>query len=229
MREYQDNDPGGWGGDPSRGAAMGRRDVRNAAADAPVRLRAVRVSFVDGDYDPLGTYFGGGKPIYWIASIDDEHGAVDMVRRASSYEDAIEEARIDYPNAVFLPTGSPIPGARVDAGMFLDGAIDAILFCWTDAEGEPLDRNYGRHQLDAESRERLAAWCVEFIVANELHLTAAGAPDSYSAGADFALAACETGCGFDDWTPRDVGQALHESACAYSLQVSAYEDVVTVH
>ena len=75
---YGDNDPRGWCGDPSRGAALGRGDVHAIDRSAPVKLYLRRVQLDGGGYDTNGTYFGGGEPLYWYA---DGNGQIDAVTR----------------------------------------------------------------------------------------------------------------------------------------------------
>ncbi len=53
---YEKNDPKGWGGDPSRGAALGRRDITPAPPFGTVTVQEIRLDR-DG-YDALGTYWG---------------------------------------------------------------------------------------------------------------------------------------------------------------------------
>lgn len=92
---YKAHDPKGWGGDPRRGAAMGRHDYKGTLV-GKVTLQHIRLD--SGGYDPNGTYFGIGAPLYWAASDD---GAVDYVFRARNRADAKEEVLIDYPGAKF--------------------------------------------------------------------------------------------------------------------------------
>lgn len=62
-----------------------------------IYLRAVRID--DGGYDPEGTYFGLGEPIYWAATQD---GALDTTLRAKDREDAKAQVRKLYPLARFF-------------------------------------------------------------------------------------------------------------------------------
>ncbi len=99
--DYKSNDPRGWCGDPSRGAAMGRPTIQDAPKGAPVKLYVRRVR-LNGDYDSNGTYFGGGPgtlPLYWVASAD---GEIDYMLRAHDRDDAKEQALADYPHARFF-------------------------------------------------------------------------------------------------------------------------------
>jgi hypothetical protein len=63
--------------------------------DTTERLYVRHVPLSEG-YDPNGTYFGCGEPLYWIATKDCE---VDRMIRAKGREDALQQARELYPNA----------------------------------------------------------------------------------------------------------------------------------
>lgn len=67
---YNKNDPRGWGGDPKRGAALGRRTIREAPKDTLDILYLARVVIDEDGYDPLGTYFGTGGVLWWVVSED---------------------------------------------------------------------------------------------------------------------------------------------------------------
>lgn len=95
---YKQNDPCGWFGDPSRGAALGRYSV-HAENPGPVKLALRKVRLDAGGYDSNGTYFGtGGWPLYWIASSD---GAIDYMIRAESRPQARAIVRQRYPGVRF--------------------------------------------------------------------------------------------------------------------------------
>lgn len=93
---YSLHDPRGWGGDPKRGAALGRPTVKDTPRDFTGRLYLKRIPLNSGGYDPNGTYFGIGAPLYWCAEPD---GTIDFVFRARDRAEAIEIARQSYPNA----------------------------------------------------------------------------------------------------------------------------------
>lgn len=101
---YQTHDPKGWGGDPSRGAALGRPTVADGEPEGKMTLRRVRMCSCCGAYDENGTYFGtvdyrhGVYPLYWYA---DEGGNVDGVLRARSRDEAKRQVLEKYPNARF--------------------------------------------------------------------------------------------------------------------------------
>lgn len=95
---YKTNDPKGFGGDPKRGAALGRSTRHNIDRAASVKLTLRHVRIDSGGYDRNGTYFGHGNPLYWYA---DESGGIDAVLRADDREHAKESIRELYPNARF--------------------------------------------------------------------------------------------------------------------------------
>ena len=96
MTDYKDRDPKGWGGDPSRGAALGRPTIHDAPKDFSDKL-CLRRSYLDaGGYDSNGTYFGSGDPLYWYAS---ECGEVDAMLRARSRTEARAKVLAIYPKA----------------------------------------------------------------------------------------------------------------------------------
>ena len=100
MPDYKDNDPRGWCGDMSRGAAMGRPTIRDDDADPKrsVKLTLRRIRLDNGGYDVNGTYFGHADPLYWYA---DEDGTIDAMTRATDRKDAKSQIRETYPNARF--------------------------------------------------------------------------------------------------------------------------------
>lgn len=95
---YKDNDPKGWCGDPKRGAALGRgAKLGDREYAGKMYLRLVPID--SGGYDPNGTYFGVGEPIYWYASVD---GSIDCTLRARNREKAKAEILESYPKARFF-------------------------------------------------------------------------------------------------------------------------------
>lgn len=81
--DYATNDPKGWCGDPTRGAALGRPSDHEP-----------------GGYDALGTYSGLGAPLYWAAS---DCGAVDYMLRAPDRAAARVLVLAEYPQAKVRP------------------------------------------------------------------------------------------------------------------------------
>ena len=95
---YKTNDPRGWGGDPSRGAALGRADICHDTGEPMGKLYLRRVRLNLGGYDPNGTYFGHGAPLYWCS---DAEGEVDFVLRARDRDEAKTKVLKKLPDATF--------------------------------------------------------------------------------------------------------------------------------
>jgi len=93
--DYTANDPGGWCGDPRRGAALGR-DTIKGDADYSGKLYLSKVRLNSGGYDTNGTYFGVDRPLYWYCDIDN---SIDGVLRADSRQEARHEVLAMYPKA----------------------------------------------------------------------------------------------------------------------------------
>lgn len=97
MPSYKTNDPKGWCGDPTRGAALGRPNIHNKEYTGKLTLRRIRLN--SGGYDSNGTYFG------WGASAD---GSVDFITRAPHARGSVNTRasvkamiQLDYPHARF--------------------------------------------------------------------------------------------------------------------------------
>lgn len=96
---YKANDPRGWCGDPTRGAALGRSSIHEHDDEQPIKLYLRKIRLDSGGYDPNGTYFGTGQPLYWYADAD---GKVDAMLRATDRGAAIQAIRLRYPLATFF-------------------------------------------------------------------------------------------------------------------------------
>lgn len=97
--DYQTNDPRGWGGNPRRGAALGRPTIIDIPdRTTPVLLRLSQVRLNAGGYDCNGTYFGVGSPLFWCR---DNNGDVDFVVRGHSRDHAKADVRSHLPEARF--------------------------------------------------------------------------------------------------------------------------------
>ena len=91
--DYKINVPIGFGGDASRGAALGRARL-TPDYKGKLFLRKVRIS--NDGYDSNGTYFGIGESLYWCSAKD---GTVDFMLRAKARDDARKEVLELYPEA----------------------------------------------------------------------------------------------------------------------------------
>lgn len=210
---YATNDPKGWCGDPSRGAALGRDSIHTDDYAGPLTLRRV---LLDGDYDELGTYWGSGKPIYWYASPE---GEVDACLRARDRVEAREAVLVRYPGASI---------DEVDAEDFvkemLDGYVRAALWSTNDEStpsgGEPLDKSYGVDDIAPETFAEMREVCERFYRENAGLLLQADYParrectNAEMCGHDLWLTANGHGCGFwdGDCLPRAVGKVLADAA-----------------
>lgn len=221
MVSYKDNDPRGWCGDPTRGAAMGRVNIDEAVDDTfkqPFVLK--RVPIRDG-YDSNGTYFGVGENLYWLAS---EDGSVDRVFRAKTDADAISWAANQYTLAK-LP--ERIEGLSFELGdieldaftqQYLETALWSSTDCSDDSGGNPLDENYDIDDIAIEAIAEAKRECDDFQDANEELLEQAYQQSGYNDGAaghDFWLTRNGHGAGFWDRGLGEVGKELAKASKAY--------------
>lgn len=124
MASYQDNDPKGWCGDPSRGAALGRATIQGELGEGET-LSIVRKQ-LDGDYDENGTYFGGGpgtQPLFWVSS---EDGGIDYMIRAKDIGDARAQVRTKYPGAKIAGDSYNVSLDIDTLQQFLDGECESL-------------------------------------------------------------------------------------------------------
>ena len=91
---YEKNDPKGWGGDPARGAAIGRRDITPAPPVGTVTVQEIRLDR-DG-YDPLGTYWGVDRRLFSVRGETAEGEEWEMTTRASDYASLRNRLIIKY-------------------------------------------------------------------------------------------------------------------------------------
>lgn len=98
---YKDNDPKGWCGDITRGAALGRGTKRgDVLYSGKMHLR--RVYLDNGGYDCNGTYFGHGAPLFWYAAEGEKpEDTIDGIIRAKDRAAAKEKISDEYPDAKF--------------------------------------------------------------------------------------------------------------------------------
>lgn len=95
---------------------------------------------------------------------------------------------------------------------FLRGYLNAALFAETDAEGEPLDKNYGVRDFSKDALEEMFADATGFLSENWDDI--AGDPER--AGQDFWFTRNGHGAGFwdGDW-PEPAATRLTDAAHAY--------------
>ena len=206
MHDYQREDPG-WCGDRSRGASMGRlHDLDYEAGD---RLTIRRVPLDEGGYDPGGSYWGTGTPLFCVS----KDGFVTYLR-APGFEDA----KAKFPGACWVKRFTD-----GDLADMLQGYAECILFTTVeereegveeDGDVETLDRNYAIGDFSEETMSAMQKDCEEFIARNTNLLTSMMAGidvDWYLLGHDFWLERSGSG-GFDSGWPQGWSEAL-QSAC----------------
>jgi hypothetical protein len=66
-----------------------------------------RVLLNAAGYDPNGTYFGIGDPVWWVA-VDGSDGEIDEVHRASSIEKVVVAIKKRFPDAQICCVGTEI-------------------------------------------------------------------------------------------------------------------------
>jgi len=116
MPDYETFDPRGWCGDPKRGAALGRPTIDDGPPEGVIFIRQVHLD--SGGYDPNGTYFGVGEPLFWYA---DEGENIDGVLRAFGPDQALREVEKKFPGAE-LRLGADLYGTCEGVGEDLCGA-----------------------------------------------------------------------------------------------------------
>lgn len=97
MHDYKKNDPRGWMGDPSRGAAHGRPHINTLKPDYTGYIYVREVVLDDGGYDCLGTYFGIGGRLWWC-TVDGGDNRLDWVLRGSA-ESAVTQLKTRFPDS----------------------------------------------------------------------------------------------------------------------------------
>ena len=139
------------------GGAVTEREARpwGARSDLPGEHHGnashVRRVPLDGDYDPGGTYWGGGgQPLFLVW---DDEDRVCYLRAAD-----LDGAKAQFPHATWAPESGPTEG---DLDDMTEAYLVAALFTGTDESdpsgGEPLDANYTTADIADETRAELRA------------------------------------------------------------------------
>jgi len=205
--DYKANDPRGWGGDPRRGAALGRPTIHEADLDAPIKLHLARVYIDAGGYDPNGTYFGIGDPLYWYT---DAHGTVDAMLRAMDRGHAIEAVRAIYQLATFYAEGD-CAGEAPGVDAFVLAYVEAALWSSADDNGDPLDDGRDIRDVDSITITSMIKDCRAFREQCGTLLAKSGQTPDQS-GHDFWLTRNHCGAGFWDRGLGEIGNTLTEIA-----------------
>lgn len=226
---YKTNDPRGWCGDPSRGAALGRGSIKDAPADATVELFIRRISIDSGGYDVNGTYWGTPDDLWWAA---DAEGDVELTCRAPDRPAAESKFRQSYPRATFR---SPSLGDEQFEEFFagyLDVVVDVV-----DADERENACQEDREEVDIchdsvpdETRAKLRDNAREFWDAHldDIALLA----DHVSLGqmgSDLWLSAGGYGVSFEDRVhykspEREVARRLSEASDKYGMDATVDDD-----
>lgn len=210
MASYSTNDPKGWGGDPSRGAALGRPTINDEGADYEGEVAITFVPLDSGGYDPQGTYFGAGEPLYWFSN---EEGTIDQMTRAADRDDAHAKAAELYPKAKIV-NGPPLDGVSE----FVNGYLEAAMSYTHGMDEEGNTDDAEADSVTPTARAQIVKECADFEEANaELLRTAyeMRGYDSSQAGSDFYLTRNGHGAGFWDRGLGEVGRALSEASKPY--------------
>lgn len=211
--DYKRNDPKGWCGDPSRGAALGRSSVKDEPRDYSGELVLRRIGIDSQGYDPNGTYFGTGAPLFWCANAE---GTIDYVFRAADYDAALATTmREDYPHATHV---APLEASATDIEAMFTAYVECALWSSNDESddrgGEPLDQNYGWSDIPPETSAAMRADCESFARQNFALVEAEGG-DWSQAGHDFWLTRNDHGSGFWDGDWPKTGEALTAAVRAF--------------
>ena len=183
-----------------RGAPMGRySDPIEAFKGGRVQLR--RISFVDGDYDPGGAYWGGGGPPVWCAWGQSAEGEpIVCYFRAADRKAAKAN----------LPKGTRFYRVKRKAKQASEAFFEAYLECalWSSTEEEePLDKNHDVDDIAVEASASMRADCDAFYSANVADLD-----DDSQGGHDFWLTRNGHGAGFWDRGLGERGERLARAA-----------------
>lgn len=215
-------DPG-WQGDPDRGASLGRPSGTLKASDMPPHsIKIELVSIDSGGYDPGGSYWGIGKPL-WCAYGETEEGEYrEYVRAKSRWSAAAKLELSDFDMAT--------PKTEDFAKEILQGLITCAVWAECseydedDEEYEPGDvlRHMDVDDFSPSAVQFLRDYCVRFVKAFPEFCEN---PDLYRirqwnseegtlleyVGHDLWLTTCGHGSGFRDgnWERR-VGEKLSE-------------------
>lgn len=201
---YEGKDPKGYCGDPERGAAMGRHSYH--VDDDVSYIGKIKIEYVplDGDYDRLGTYWGGGEgssDLWWCVS---EDGEIDYCVRAKTHALAVVIVRQRYHKATIEP--EEVTGIE---DFFREYVYAALAYTQEDNSDDSdgcslLANERGPSDIEPDTLAKMRADCLKFLREN-----AADIGTSYAdAGKDFWHTRNEDDAGFWDGDWPDVGDRL---------------------
>lgn len=172
----------GWCGNPARGASMGRESI-HIDPDEPQQAELVRVYVNSQGYDPGGSYWGTGAPLFELATEDGS-----QFFRAYDREDAVAYVAENWPEVTILSEPTLDRTLPVDDDI---DVTDAVVHC-------------NALSLSIEQQRAVRRWAVDFGLATE------GEAASWPGNAcESLLHDWVTGCDDDDpriWRSDDGGR-----------------------
>lgn len=198
--DYDRNDKKGWGGDPSRGAAMGRVTTLDAPPDYSGEVTLIEVHVDLEGYDRKGTYFGSlaaREGLYWYQNTE---GTIDAVFRADGLDDARADVLKQYPNVKFRTASAE--GMLEDfISAFSSESIDYGQDRRGDRCGELADK-FSTADIAPEAMVTIREECAKFLATAAPLLNGRAA----SAGKSFYHDRCGDGTGFydEDWGSNET-------------------------
>lgn len=88
-------------GSSSFGSQMGRRNSLPADFDNPIKLRMVKLKWIDFDYDEFGAYWGRSNDFIYCAWNEDSTNPIYIFERANTRQEAKVAVLGILPNARF--------------------------------------------------------------------------------------------------------------------------------
>lgn len=190
-------DPG-WCGDPKRGASMGRGS-HGSSPETVIHYGLVHLD--EGGYDPGGSYWGIGKPVF-------EAYAEGFYRtvRAADHDEALAIFQKMEPGAVFERREV----IAEDVQAFTEAYFRALV--WSCGDNAVCDLDVRLVDLCKETRTVIESDCAKFFQENVVDISSSPA----QAGHDFALTRNHHGAGFwdGDW-PKEAGERLTKASYAF--------------
>jgi len=110
------------------------------------------------------------------------------------------------------------PFSNADMLDFFQGYVACALWSSTDDEGNPMDENFGEHDIHSETQRAMWEDCVRFLrenAADIVEMMAEADATMEIIGHDFWLTRNYHGTGFWDRGAGDVGERLTDAAHAF--------------
>ena len=203
------------------GAPMGRTNIIQTPDEAMI-FHIYPMSWIDGDYDFGGAYWGGGDDTknVWRATAMSNFGEFnEMFARAGSREEMRAVVKTEFPKASFhtlMETTTELLDATDALAKFRDAYIDAALWSTNSDKGTPLDRDYGPHDFSEAAMQEIVTDCARFIAQCKGLIASEGRERALeSAAQDFWLTRNGHGAGFWDGDWPTNGAALAEASDSF--------------